>query len=159
PDPGREELRDHQAGERRGGGDAGRRAERQRLALDRRPRLRALHRPRGAGGQGGRAARARRPAQGLPGPLIRLLCLGCGNFGGIGSAPAFFGRGTGEEEARAIMDAAWAAGIRWFDTADAYGGGASETFIGRWRAECAPDGLVVTTKVYNPLVEGGEHGL
>ncbi len=88
-----------------------------------------------------------------------MLCLGCGNFGGIGSAPAFFGRGTGEEEARAIMDAAWAAGIRWFDTADAYGGGASETFIGRWRAECAPHGLVVTTKVYNPLVEGGDHGL
>ena len=49
------------------------------------------------------------------------------------------------------MDAAWAAGIRWFDTADAYGGGSSETFIGRWRADRRPEGLIVTTKVYNPV--------
>jgi aryl-alcohol dehydrogenase-like predicted oxidoreductase len=79
------------------------------------------------------------------------LALGCGNFGGIGSAPAFFGRGSNEEEARAIMDAAWAAGIRWFDTADAYGGGRSEAFIGRWRTDRQPDGLLVTTKVFNPV--------
>ena len=54
------------------------------------------------------------------------VALGCGNFGGIGSAPAFFGQGNTEEEAFAIMDAAWERGIRWFDTADAYGGGRSE---------------------------------
>jgi aryl-alcohol dehydrogenase-like predicted oxidoreductase len=88
-----------------------------------------------------------------------VICLGCGNFGGIGSAPAFFGKGTDEQEARAIMDAAWAAGIHWFDTADAYGGGASESFIGRWRADRAPVGLAVTTKVYNPLHQGGNRGL
>ena len=79
------------------------------------------------------------------------VSLGCGNFGGVGSSPAFFGKGNSEEEARAIMDAAWAAGIRWFDTADAYGGGSSETFIGRWRADRQPEGLIVTTKVYNPV--------
>ena len=32
------------------------------------------------------------------------------------------------------MDAAWEAGIRHFDTADAYGGGRSETTIGKWIA-------------------------
>ena len=53
--------------------------------------------------------------------------LGCGNFGGIGSSPAFFGAGETEDEAHALMDAAWAAGITTFDTADAYGGGRSET--------------------------------
>ena len=37
-------------------------------------------------------------------------------------------------EAFAIMDAAWEAGITTFDTADAYGGGRSETFIGDWLA-------------------------
>ena len=79
------------------------------------------------------------------------VSLGCGNFGGVGSSPAFFGKGNTEEEARAIMDAAWAAGIRWFDTADAYGGGSSETFIGRWRADRQPEGLILTTKVYNPV--------
>ena len=81
----------------------------------------------------------------------RDSALGCGNFGGIGSAPAFFGKGASEEEARAIMDAGWDAGIRWFDTADAYGGGRSESYIGRWRADRRPEGLLVTTKVFNPV--------
>jgi aryl-alcohol dehydrogenase-like predicted oxidoreductase len=79
------------------------------------------------------------------------LALGCGNFGGVGSAPAFFGQGQNEEEAWAIMDAAWAGGMRWFDTADAYGGGRSESFIGRWRADRTPEGLLVTTKVFNSV--------
>jgi len=79
------------------------------------------------------------------------LALGCGNFGGIGSAPAFFEKGQTEEEAWAIMDAAWSAGIRSFDTADAYGGGRSEAYIGRWRADRRPEGLLVTTKVFNPV--------
>ena len=39
------------------------------------------------------------------------------------------------------MDAGVVAGIRWFDTADAYGGGSSESFIGRWRADRRPEGL------------------
>jgi aryl-alcohol dehydrogenase-like predicted oxidoreductase len=60
------------------------------------------------------------------------IALGCGNFGGIGSDPRFFGRGTSRDEAFALMDAAWDQGIRWFDTADAYGGGRSETWIGEW---------------------------
>jgi aryl-alcohol dehydrogenase-like predicted oxidoreductase len=77
------------------------------------------------------------------------VSLGCGNFGGIGSAPEFFGRGSDEREAFAIMDAAWAAGIHWFDTADGYGGGSSEQFIGRWRAARQPEGLVLTTKVFH----------
>ena len=77
------------------------------------------------------------------------VSLGCGNFGGIGSAPAFFGQGIPEDEAFAIMDRAWANGIRWFDTGDAYGGGSSEAWIGRWRADRAADELVVTTKVFH----------
>jgi aryl-alcohol dehydrogenase-like predicted oxidoreductase len=77
------------------------------------------------------------------------IALGCGNFGGIGSAPAFFGQGISEGDAFAIMDRAWAGGIHWFDTADAYGGGRSESFIGRWRAARKPEGLVLTTKVFH----------
>jgi len=88
------------------------------------------------------------------------LCLGCGNFGGIGSAPAFFGRGSSEQESFAIMDAAQAGAITWFDTADAYGGGASETFIGRWRSARRPDELILTTKVFNPVgADQGDRGL
>ena len=77
------------------------------------------------------------------------VSLGCGNFGGIGSAPAFFGEGIPEDEAYAIMDRAWRAGIHWFDTGDAYGGGSSEQWIGRWRADRRPTGLVLTTKVFH----------
>jgi aryl-alcohol dehydrogenase-like predicted oxidoreductase len=87
------------------------------------------------------------------------VSLGCGNFGGIGSAPTFFGQGNSEDEAFAIMDAAWERGIRWFDTADAYGGGASESFIGRWRASRRPHGLLVTTKVFNPVTGDDGEGL
>src|SRR5258708_33073137 len=65
---------------------------------------------------------------------VSRIALGCGNFGGIGSAPEFFGAGLTEDQALALMDAAWQAGITHFDTADAYGGGRSEQAIGRWIA-------------------------
>ena len=79
------------------------------------------------------------------------LILGCGNFGGIGSAPAFFGQGESEDEAFAVMDAAWALGITEFDTADAYGGGRSETWIGRWIASRGQR-PAITTKVFHSVV-------
>ncbi len=87
------------------------------------------------------------------------IILGCGNFGGIGSAPAFFGQGETLEQALDLMDAAWEAGITWFDTADAYGGGRSETFVGEWIRSRRPDGLRLTTKTFNPMAEGEDHGL
>jgi len=79
------------------------------------------------------------------------LILGCGNFGGIGSAPAFFGQGESEDEAFALMDAAWDLGITCFDTADAYGGGRSETWIGKWIAagDRRPE---IATKVFHSVV-------
>jgi aryl-alcohol dehydrogenase-like predicted oxidoreductase len=87
------------------------------------------------------------------------VILGCGNFGGIGSAPAFFGQGDTLEQALELMDAAWEAGITWFDTADAYGGGRSETYIGEWIRTRKPEGLRITTKTFNPMDEGEDHGL
>ena len=80
------------------------------------------------------------------------IVLGCGNFGGIGSAPAFFGLGESRDEAFALMDAAWGLGIRAFDTADAYGGGRSETWIGEWIAATGRRPRL-TTKVFHS-VEG-----
>jgi aryl-alcohol dehydrogenase-like predicted oxidoreductase len=90
---------------------------------------------------------------------VSRVILGCGNFGGIGSWPAFFGKGESEEEAFAIMDAAWEAGITTFDTADAYGGGRSETAIGEWLRSRRPNGIVISTKTFNPMDEGADHGL
>ena len=102
-------------------------------------------------------------ALGGTGIEVSRLVLGCGNFGGIGSAPAFFGQGESREQAFAIMDRAWELGITTFDTADAYGGGRSETWIGEWRRGKGPEvreGLVLSTKVFHS-VEGdpADHGL
>jgi aryl-alcohol dehydrogenase-like predicted oxidoreductase len=99
---------------------------------------------------------------GRTGVEVSRVILGCGNFGGIGSAPEFFGHGESEEAAFAIMDAAWEAGITTFDTADAYGGGRSETSIGKWLRAKGPavrERIVLSTKVYNPMEEGGDSGL
>ncbi len=87
------------------------------------------------------------------------VILGCGSFGGVGSAPALFGRGETLEQAFELMDAAWEAGITWFDTADAYGGGRSETFIGEWIRARRPEGLRITTKTFAPMDEGEDYGL
>jgi aryl-alcohol dehydrogenase-like predicted oxidoreductase len=86
------------------------------------------------------------------------VALGCGNFGGVGSSPEYFGRGLGEDQALALMDAAWALGITHFDTADAYGGGRSELAVGRWMASRGLRPLL-TTKTYNPMSAGADHGL
>jgi aryl-alcohol dehydrogenase-like predicted oxidoreductase len=96
-----------------------------------------------------------------PGPsatTLARIALGCGNFGGVGSAPAFFGQGLNEDQALALMDAAWELGITHFDTADAYGGGRSEHAIGRWIRTRGVD-PTLTTKTFNPMSEGGDSGL
>src|SRR6476646_7897770 len=90
---------------------------------------------------------------GRSGVSVTRIVLGCGNFGGVGSAPAFFGQGIPREEASRIMDTAWDLGIRTFDTADAYGGGRSATWIGEWiatKGADARDALTVETKTFNP---------
>jgi aryl-alcohol dehydrogenase-like predicted oxidoreductase len=94
---------------------------------------------------------------GSTGVKISRLGLGCGNFGGVGSAPAFFGMGETEAQAAELLDRAREAGINLLDTADAYGGGRSETFIGNWlkaRGSSVRDQLVLSTKVFNPVGEG-----
>jgi aryl-alcohol dehydrogenase-like predicted oxidoreductase len=89
---------------------------------------------------------------------VSRIILGCGNFGGIGSAPEFFGQGESEEEAFRIMDAAWDLGITTFDTADAYGGGRSESTIGNWIRSRRHRPAIVT-KTFNPMDAGQDHGL
>jgi aryl-alcohol dehydrogenase-like predicted oxidoreductase len=84
---------------------------------------------------------------GRTGLELSRIGLGCGNFGGIGSAPELFGRGESEEQALALMDAAWAAGITFFDTAPSYGGGRSESWVGKWRNERGV-AVLLSSKVY-----------
>ena len=99
---------------------------------------------------------------GRSGVSVTRIVLGCGNFGGVGSSPAFFGQGIPYEEAPRIMDAAWELGIRTFDTADAYGGGRSEAWIGEWLATKGSevrDAISVETKTFNPMTDDGDSGL
>ena len=94
---------------------------------------------------------------GTTGLQVSRIALGCGNFGGIGSAPEFYGQGETDEEAFAIMDAALEAGINVFDTANAYGGGRSETAIGKWlakRGSAVRDQVLLSTKAFNPVGDG-----
>ena len=86
------------------------------------------------------------------------VVLGCGNFGGIGSAPAFFGQGETREQAFDLMDAAWALGLDRFDTADAYGGGRSEAWIGDWIAATG-NRPRITSKTFNAMEDGADFGL
>jgi aryl-alcohol dehydrogenase-like predicted oxidoreductase len=78
---------------------------------------------------------------------LSRIGLGCGNFGGVGSAPELFGRGETRDQAFELMDAARAAGITLFDTAASYGGGRSESWVGEWRTE-RDAAVLLSTKVY-----------
>ncbi len=93
---------------------------------------------------------------------ITRIVLGCGNFGGIGSKPSLFGQGTSREDAFRLLDEAWDLGVTTLDTADAYGGGRSETFIGEWlrtKGADVRDRVEIVTKTFNPMAEGADHGL
>jgi len=99
---------------------------------------------------------------GSSGVHVSRVILGCGNFGGVGSAPAFFGQGTTKETAFALLDAAWDLGITTLDTADAYGGGRSETWIGEWlhgKGTAVRDRVVIATKTFNAMGTGEDSGL
>lgn len=68
----------------------------------------------------------------------------------IGLGCVTFGREIDEAASFALLDHALARGVRDFDTAVAYGQGASETIVGRWIASRRPEGVTVATKVLPP---------
>jgi aryl-alcohol dehydrogenase-like predicted oxidoreductase len=100
-------------------------------------------------------------ALGGSGIAVSRIVLGCGNFGGIGSSPSHVGKGTPRDEALRLLDAAWDLGVTTLDTADAYGLGRSEDYIGAWlrtKPEVR-DRVVIATKTFNPMAGGADHGL
>jgi aryl-alcohol dehydrogenase-like predicted oxidoreductase len=76
---------------------------------------------------------------------VSLVGLGCNNFGWR----------IGPEESAATVDAAIAAGINFFDTADVYGEGRSEEFLGR-ALGARRRKVIVATKFGMKLGEGKE---
>lgn len=83
--------------------------------------------------------RTRRPL-GARGPAVTGLGLGCAPIGNLFA-------GVTDADARAAVDAAWAAGIRSFDTAPQYGHGLSETRVGAALRARPRDQYVLSTKV------------
>jgi D-threo-aldose 1-dehydrogenase len=76
-------------------------------------------------------------------------------FSGLGFGAAVIGnlyRATSDEDARAAVDAAWAAGVRYFDTAPHYGLGLSESRLGAALADRPRDEYTLSTKVGRRLV-------
>jgi NDP-hexose C3-ketoreductase / dTDP-4-oxo-2-deoxy-alpha-D-pentos-2-ene 2,3-reductase len=78
---------------------------------------------------------------GRTGLLVSPLCLGTMNFG----------RQTTEPDSHRIMDRARDAGINFYDTANVYADGETESIIGRWFAQGGGrrEDIVLATKVYD----------
>jgi aryl-alcohol dehydrogenase-like predicted oxidoreductase len=84
---------------------------------------------------------------------IDRIVFGCGNFGGIGSAPSLRGAGDSDEQAVRLLDHARSVGLRRFDTANTYGGGSSELVLGKWlrsQGTSFRQKAQIATKVGNP---------
>jgi aryl-alcohol dehydrogenase-like predicted oxidoreductase len=77
------------------------------------------------------------------GPEVSVVGLGTNNFG----------RRCDLEQTRAVLDAALDAGVTLIDTADVYGDGTSEEYIGRV-LEGRRDRVVLATKFGKPMTDG-----
>jgi aryl-alcohol dehydrogenase-like predicted oxidoreductase len=64
-----------------------------------------------------------------------------------------YGVGVEADKAGACLDEAFAQGINFIDTANIYGRGAAETFLGEALKDRARDSYVLATKLYFPMSE------
>jgi D-threo-aldose 1-dehydrogenase len=85
---------------------------------------------------------------GRRGPGVTELGLGCAPIGNLFT-------GVSDDDAAATVDAAWDAGIRYFDTAPLYGHGVSERRLGRALHGRPRDEYVLSTKVGRVLRPSG----
>ena len=90
-----------------------------------------------------------RVALGASGVEVSRLVLGCASIGGLFAAMS-------EEQAHAVLESAWTAGVRSFDTAPHYGVGLSEERLGRFLAEKSGAQVTVSSKVGRLLVDTEE---
>lgn len=76
---------------------------------------------------------------------VSALCLGTWMFG----TRLDDGREVVDEaQAHTLLDAAWTNGINFLDTANGYGDGNSERYIGDWLADKEREDFIVASKVY-----------
>lgn len=87
---------------------------------------------------------------GQTGLAVSRFGFGCAGIAGLYQA-------CPPDQAMATLEAAWAAGIRYFDTAPFYGAGLSEQRLGAFLASKPRDSVVISTKVgrlLTPVAEG-----
>ncbi len=91
---------------------------------------------------------------GSTGTQVSRLCLGCMSFGGMADWT------LNEDQSLPIVRKAVEAGINFFDTADIYSRGESETILGNALRELKVrrDESVIATKVFNPMGRGPNRG-
>ena len=83
---------------------------------------------------------AERVPLGRTGLEVTRLGLGTAPLGGMYEA-------VSDEEGRAVVDAAWTAGLRFFDTAPLYGSGQAERRLGGYLRQRPRDEFALATKV------------
>ncbi|MBZ5553435.1 MAG: aldo/keto reductase [Acidobacteriia bacterium] len=93
---------------------------------------------------------------GNTGLIVSRLCLGAMTFGKDPSMPTVFK--VEREVAKTMVETAFDAGINFFDTADAYSGGQSETMLGEFIADRRHDVLIATKvgfRTGTPITQAG----
>src|SRR5258708_38130026 len=92
---------------------------------------------------------------GATGLSVSRVCLGMMSFGNNSERPWVLD----EDAAEPIVKAAVDGGVTFFDTADTYSGGASETATGRLVSKLLNrDEVVIATKVFMPMTPGENGG-
>jgi len=88
--------------------------------------------------------------------MVSNLCIGTATFGWTAS----------DRESLLILNASFEHGINFIDTADVYSrwvpghaGGESETIVGSWLQHIQRDKVLVATKVFSRMGDGGTEGL
>ncbi|WP_207592766.1 aldo/keto reductase [Halomontanus rarus] len=81
---------------------------------------------------------------GSTGLTVSPLCFGTWRFGKESNGTLE----TDRETAHELLDAAWDRGINFVDTANSYGGGKSEEWIGEWLADHDREDVVIASKVW-----------
>ncbi len=89
---------------------------------------------------------------GTTGMRVSRICLGCMSYGKSASAMLQWPWTLSEEDSRPFIKTAIERGVNFFDTANVYSGGASETVLGRAiRDYTRRDEVVIATKVNGPM--------
>jgi aryl-alcohol dehydrogenase-like predicted oxidoreductase len=90
---------------------------------------------------------------GNTGVFVSRLCMGAMTFGGAGSALFEVIGGLGQAETDALVAQCIDAGINFFDTANVYSRGESETLLGKALGNKRRD-IVIASKVYGRMGSG-----